>query len=179
MSASLLNVLKLVPVPIFGTAATAFQFGAKKATSAPRYAQWALPAVAGGIWFVWPAVDEEWKQSILSGSSAEELAATSADESKVVLSEEAKEKIEKAYVVESESETAESFSDAEKEVMKAAQMGDFTLLEKEWDSFQLKASNPEEDDDDVSLSIFISTGCALFLNENANFSICSVPLSGR
>jgi hypothetical protein len=46
--------------------------------------------------------------------------------------------------------------------MKAAQMGDFTLLEKEWDSFQLKASNPEEDDDDVSLSICISTGCALF-----------------
>ena len=66
------NVLKKVPVPLFGTAATAVQFGAKKATSAPRYAQWGVPIAAGGLWFVWPAVDEEWKQSLFQfGSSSD------------------------------------------------------------------------------------------------------------
>ena len=66
------NVLKKVPVPLFGTAATAVQFGAKKATSAPRYAQWGVPLAAGGLWFVWPAVDEEWKQSLFQfGSSSD------------------------------------------------------------------------------------------------------------
>ena len=147
MSASLINVLKKVPVPIFGTAATALQFGGRKAASAPRYAQWAVPAVVGGLWFVWPAVDEEWKQSIF-GSSPEEASADPA-----VLSEDAKEKIEKAYVV----ETVE-LTDEEKAVMKAVEKGDFSDLEKDWEAFQVKAQVPgdgdddddDDDDDDVS-----------------------------
>ena len=159
-------------MPLFGTAATAFQFGAKKAASAPRYAQWAIPAVAGGIWFIWPAVDEEWKQSIFTGSPAAESAGGPAEDMKeepVVLSEEAKNKIEKAYVV----ETAVELTDDEKAVMKAVQKGDFTLLEKEWDSFQVRASNPEEDDDDddVSLSIVpeLNDECSLFFSRNGKY----------
>jgi len=153
MSASLLNVLKKVPVPIFGTAATALQFGGRKAASAPRYAQWAVPAVVGGLWFVWPAVDEEWKQSIFGSSPEETSAAPAADqkEEPVVLSEDAKEKIEKAYVV----ETVE-LTDEEKAVMKAVEKGDFSDLEKDWEAFQVKAQVPgdgdddDDDDDDVS-----------------------------
>lgn len=146
MSASLLNTLKKVPVPLFGTAATALQFGCKKVSSAPRYAQWAAPVVAGGLWFVWPAVDEEWKQSIGFGSSAAAPAAAPSQEKKeepIVLSDEAKEKIEKAYVVESE-----ELSDDEKAVLKAVSKGDFSALEKDWDNFQEKASIPGDGDDD-------------------------------
>ncbi len=141
MSAQLLNILKKVPAPIFGNAAVAAKFGMQKATSAPRYAPWALPAVVGGLWFVWPAVDEEWKQSF--GSSGDEAAPEEKKEEPVVLSEEAQEKVEKAYVVETVELTEE-----EKSVMKAVEKGDFSALEKEWDSFTVKAMNPEDDDDD-------------------------------
>jgi len=146
MSASLLNVLKKVPAPIFGTAATALQFGVRKAASAPRYAQWAVPAVVGGLWFVWPAVDEEWKQSIFSSSTEEASAAPDAEqkEEPVVLSEDAKEKIEKAYVVEAPVE----LTDEEKAVMKAVEKGDFSDLEKDWEEFQVKAQVPGDGDDD-------------------------------
>ena len=148
MSASLLNVLKKFPAPLFGNAAIAAKFGMQKASRAPRYAPWALPAVVGGLWFVWPAVDEEWKQSIGIGSAPAEAAAPAAkDEAKgvepIILSEEAKEKVEKAYVVETVELTEE-----EKAVMKSVAQGDFTVLEKDWETFNVKAMNPEEDDDD-------------------------------
>jgi hypothetical protein len=63
MSTRLLSALKKIPVPLFGTAAAAFQFGSRKAASVPRYALWGAPLVSGGLWFVWPAIDEEWKES--------------------------------------------------------------------------------------------------------------------
>ncbi len=43
MNASLLNTLKKVPAPLFGSAAVAFQFGASKASAVPRFVPWALP----------------------------------------------------------------------------------------------------------------------------------------
>jgi len=146
MSASLLNTLKKIPVPLFGSAATALQFGCKKVASAPRYAQWVAPLVAGGLWFVWPAVDEEWKQSIGLGSSSaapEVKASEGKKEEPVVLSAAAKEKIEKAYIVE-----AEEMTDDEKAVLKAISKGDFSALEKDWDSFQEKAAIPGDGDDE-------------------------------
>ena len=92
-------------------------------------------------------MDEEWKQSIGIGSSSADPAASPAAEDQkeepIVLSEEAVEKVEKAYVV----ETVE-LTDAEKEAMKSVEKGDFTVFEKDWDNFNLKAMNPEEDDDD-------------------------------
>mmetsp|Transcript_24902 Transcript_24902/g.31352 ORF Transcript_24902/g.31352 Transcript_24902/m.31352 type:complete len:162 (-) Transcript_24902:74-559(-) len=137
MSAALFNTLKKVPVPLFGSAATAAAFGARKAASIPRFAPWALPLGAGALWFVWPAVDEEWKATTF-GSSA-----PAPEEKKVELSPEAIEKVEKAYVVEEKELTAE-----EKAVVKAVAGGDFSLLEKEWDAFQVKASVPGDGDDD-------------------------------
>ena len=64
MSATVMNLLKCVPVPLFGTASTAVAFMSPKVTRLPKLAPWALPAGVGGIWFVWPAVDLEWKQSM-------------------------------------------------------------------------------------------------------------------
>ena len=146
MSGSLLNILRKLPAPIFGNAAVAMKFGMKKATGAPKFAPWGLPLAVGGLWFVWPAVDEEWKQSIGFGDAPASAAPAAAEEKKeepIVLTEEAQEKVEKAYVVE-----VVELTEDEKAVMKAAESGDFTLLEKEWDSFTVKTMNPEEDDDD-------------------------------
>ncbi len=142
---SFLNSLKKIPVPLFGTASTAVAFTSRKVAILPKLAPWALPLSVGGLWFVWPAVDEEWKQSIgLSSSPA--AAPAPAPEKKVELSEEAKEKIEKAYV--SEAEVKKELTEEEKAVMKAVAAGDYSLLEKDWEAFTIKAMNPEEDDDD-------------------------------
>jgi hypothetical protein len=50
-------------------------------------------------------------------------------------------KVEKAYVVEEK-----HLTEQEKNVVKAIGKGDFSELEKEWDNFQIKAENPEEDE---------------------------------
>lgn len=144
-STLLINSLKKIPFPIFGTASTAITFTSRKATILPKLAPWALPAGAGALWFVWPAVDEEWKQSLGFSSSAPAPAPAPAPakEEKVELSQEALAKVEKAYVVETKELTED-----EKAVVKAVANGDYTLLEKEWDSFQEKASVPGDGDDD-------------------------------
>ena len=144
--AAILNTLKKVPMPIFGTAATAVSFGTRKAASAPRYAAWGVPVVAGGLWFVWPAVDEEWKQTTFGSGPAAEESAAAAEEKPVVveLTEAAMTKVETAHLPEPE----KALTEEEKAVMKAMSEGDFTELEKEWDAFAAKAMNPEDDDDD-------------------------------
>ncbi len=96
-------------------------------------------AIAGGLWFVWPAVDEEWKKSVFGSSSS----STPAPEAKpaVELDQKVMEKVEKAYVVEEK-----HLTEQETNVVKAIEKGDFSDLEKEWDNFQIKAENPEEDE---------------------------------
>ena len=149
-SAALLNSLKRVPVPLFGSATTAVAWTGRKLSLLPKLAPWALPLSMGGMWFVWPAVDEEWKQSIGLGSSPAAAAAPAPaeEEKKVELSQDAKEKIEKAYVVEESGEEKEELTDDEKAVMKAVAAGDYSVLEKDWDAFQQKAMVPGDGDDD-------------------------------
>jgi hypothetical protein len=129
MSTRLFRTLKKVPVPIFGSAATAYQFGSRKVASAPRYSKWAVPLVAGGLWFVWPAVDDEWKQSIgttsstsdpaletkeeASDKSNDEPASNSEEETVTASSEE--NAIDTANVIEEEKEDPQSSEEEETE----------------------------------------------------------------
>jgi len=123
MSTIILNVLRQIPVPIFGSAAYAANFAVRKAPLLPRLAPWAVPFGMGGLWFVWPAVDEEWKGEM--GLKAPEL----------------KETVKPG-------ERAYRMSALERKVVEGMEKGDYGLLEKEWDAFQNKASNPNDDDDD-------------------------------
>lgn len=149
--ASLTKSLLRIPVPLFGTAASAFALGAKKATAAPRYAMWALPGAAGAMWFVWPAVSEEFKISVgmLPDPEAEsgEASKTPAVAPAVELSEEAQEKVDNAYKSHDQI-VEEKMSDEEKAVLKAVEKGDFGALDNEWDDFMTKSIKPGEDDDD-------------------------------
>lgn len=151
--ASLTKSLLRIPVPLFGTAASAFTLGVKKVTAAPRYALWAVPGAIGGMWFIWPAVSDDFKISIGMLPDPEAAASSSADSKApavapaVELSEEAQEKVENAYkshdqVVE------EKMSDEEKAVLKAVEKGDLSALDKDWDEFMIKSIKPGEDDDD-------------------------------
>ncbi len=63
-AAPILNSLKKVPFPLFGTASTAVAWARPKISALPKLAPWGLPLSVGGLWFVWPAVDEEWKQNM-------------------------------------------------------------------------------------------------------------------
>ena len=158
--ASLTKSLLRIPVPLFGTAASAFTLGVKKATAAPRYAMWALPGAAGAMWFIWPAVSDEFKISIgMLPDPEAEAASSSADASAskapavapaVELSEEAQEKVENAYKSHDQI-VEEKMSDEEKAVLKAVEKGDLSALDNDWDEFMTKAIKPgEDDDDDVS-----------------------------
>eukprot|EP00984_Skeletonema_dohrnii_P017528 scaffold7995_cov91-Skeletonema_dohrnii-CCMP3373.AAC.4 len=151
MAASLTRLIRTLPLPLFGSAATAASFTLAKSRALPRLLGWALPAGVGALWFVWPAVDDEWKMSM--GLKADPEAAIKAAEEKeakaaakiapVELSSEAMEKVESAYkageVVESE---------ADKLMAKGAATGDFTYLESQWEEFNEKAIRPGEDDDE-------------------------------
>ena len=155
--ASLTKSLLRIPVPLFGTAASAFTLGVKKATAAPRYAMWALPGAAGAMWFIWPAVSDEFKISIgMLPDPEAEAASSSADASAskapavapaVELSEEAQEKVENAYKSHDQI-VEEKMSDEEKAVLKAVEKGDLSALDNDWDEFMTKAIKPGEDDDD-------------------------------
>lgn len=53
-----------LPIPIFGSVATFANWARHSSRSLVPAAGWALPGVVGGLWFIWPAVDEEWKISM-------------------------------------------------------------------------------------------------------------------
>lgn len=64
MSASIARLINTLPIPVFGSARTAALFTVAKAKTLPRMVGWAGPLAAGALWFVWPAVDDEWKMEM-------------------------------------------------------------------------------------------------------------------
>mmetsp|Transcript_14891 Transcript_14891/g.30331 ORF Transcript_14891/g.30331 Transcript_14891/m.30331 type:complete len:180 (+) Transcript_14891:238-777(+) len=150
MAASLARLLNTMPLPLFGSARTAAAFTIAKARALPRFAGWALPLATGALWFVWPAVDEQWKidMGIKADPEAAAKAAAAAEEeakksAPVQLSAEATKKVETAYKAHVVEET-----DDDKLLAEAAKKGDFSFLEDKWEAFNEKAIKPGEDDDD-------------------------------
>mmetsp|Transcript_30367 Transcript_30367/g.68034 ORF Transcript_30367/g.68034 Transcript_30367/m.68034 type:complete len:169 (-) Transcript_30367:77-583(-) len=146
--ASLGRIVGALPLPLFGSVATAGAYGLSKARALPRFAGWAVPLSVGALWFVWPAVDDGWK--IEMGFKADPEAAKKAAEeaaaaapAKVELSSEAMAKIESAYV------PASAGDDEGDALLKSAMAtGDYSKLEEKWEAFTIKAVKPGEDDDD-------------------------------
>jgi len=136
-----LQSLKHIPVPLFGTAATASILGQRYAASLIRLSKLAIPLGAGALWFVWPAIDDNWKQSIGLGPS--KPPAAPAAPAKVELSKAALKKIETAYIPHGEELTEE-----EQATMVAISKGDFSSLEQDWDKFIVKVMVPGDGDDD-------------------------------
>ena len=106
------------------------------------------------MWFIWPAVSDDFKISIGMLPDPEAEAASSSADSKapavapaVELSEEAQEKVENAYKSHDQI-VEEKMSDEEKAVLKAVEKGDLSALDNDWDEFMAKAIKPGEDDDD-------------------------------
>ena len=110
----------------------------------------------GALWFIWPAVDDEWKISI--GLKADPEAAAKAAEavrsaqpSKAAVEEKAMATLPAAALKEIEDAPkahAHVETDEDKLFAKAAASGDFTYLEEKWETFAEKSSRPGEEDDE-------------------------------
>ncbi|KAL7457967.1 hypothetical protein ACHAWC_009978 [Mediolabrus comicus] len=152
MAASLTRLIRTLPVPLFGSLNTAAAFTIAKSKALPRMAGWAVPLAIGGLWFVWPAVDDGWKiemgfksdpEAAAAAAAAAQDSASASKESKITLSEEAMTKVENAYKASEHTDT-----DDDKLLSVAVQTGDYTALEEKWEAFNEKAIRPGEDDDE-------------------------------
>ena len=155
MAASLTRLIRTLPVPLFGSLNTAVSFTIAKSKALPRMAGWTVPLAIGGLWFVWPAVDDGWKiemgfksdpeAAAAAAAAAQENAAASKEtESKITLSEEAMVKVENAYKAHEHNVD----TDDDKLLSVAVKTGDYTALEEKWEEFNEKAIRPGEDDDE-------------------------------
>ena len=157
MAASLTRLIRTLPVPLFGSLNTAAQFTVAKSKALPRMAGWTIPLAIGGLWFVWPAVDDGWKIEMGFKSDPEAAAAAAAQENsaaeksnesnKITLSEEAMTKVENAYKNHHHSEHTNN-TDDDKLLSVAVKTGDYSALEEKWEEFNEKAIRPGEDDDE-------------------------------
>eukprot|EP00546_Thalassionema_frauenfeldii_P007226 CAMPEP_0178931294 /NCGR_PEP_ID=MMETSP0786-20121207/21831_1 /TAXON_ID=186022 /ORGANISM="Thalassionema frauenfeldii, Strain CCMP 1798" /LENGTH=162 /DNA_ID=CAMNT_0020608157 /DNA_START=54 /DNA_END=542 /DNA_ORIENTATION=- len=141
--ASLLQTAGKVPVPLFGSLSTLTLWGANASRKFPAAAGWAFPAVVGGLWFVWPAVDQEWKEEM--GFARKVIPPGEAPAPKpVALDDSAKDAIANAY----KADGGHKPTAIDIQIGKELRMGVTTSLEKEWEAFNEKAIRPGEDDDD-------------------------------
>jgi hypothetical protein len=144
-----MRMILRMPAPVFGTVGTGLAIGMNKSRAIPRYLPWGVPAVVGALWFIWPAVDEEFKVSIGMAKDPAAAAAAAAP-AEIQLDEEATEKVLKAHRADDhdDEEEEEPLTAAQVEAIAKIESGDFTPLEEEWDNFLEKAIRPGEDDDD-------------------------------
>jgi hypothetical protein len=124
-----------IPVPVFGSVATLTTWARYSSRSMVPAIPWAFPLVVGGLWFIWPAVDEEFK--IDMGFMKNPNPAPAPVE-EVKLDAVAKKAVENAYKPHEEERRP---SEKEVEVEKELRKGNFTPLEKDWDDFLAKVSN--------------------------------------
>ena len=149
MSATALRFLSRVPLPGFGNVGIVASY-AKNCGRAfgPRLiVPWAFPGFVGFYWFIWPAMGDDFKIRVgwMKDPTPPE------PEPIVTLDAKAIKAIAQAATGESSSSHHEEEGVDEAklgaEIMKAL-AGDHAGMEKEWDTFYEKSTNPGEDDDD-------------------------------
>ena len=120
-----------LPVPVFGSVATFTSWAKNSSRSLMPGALWGFPLVVGGLWFVWPAVDDDWKVSM--GFKRNPIPpAVAADP--VEFDAEAKKAIANAYKPPAEAVLPAT----DKQIEKELRSGVTTTLEQEWDEFLVK-----------------------------------------
>mmetsp|Transcript_1421 Transcript_1421/g.2136 ORF Transcript_1421/g.2136 Transcript_1421/m.2136 type:complete len:165 (-) Transcript_1421:193-687(-) len=133
MASKLSQIINSTPLPIFGNLRTAALFTTAKVRALPRFAGWIVPLSAGTLWFVWPAVNDEWKDKwkIQMGIIDDpELLTKRAMEGSIGMRE------------------REGSEDDDGMLAKAATSGDYGELQARWDEFAEKSSRPGEDDEE-------------------------------
>eukprot|EP00542_Grammatophora_oceanica_P013141 CAMPEP_0194035438 /NCGR_PEP_ID=MMETSP0009_2-20130614/7863_1 /TAXON_ID=210454 /ORGANISM="Grammatophora oceanica, Strain CCMP 410" /LENGTH=164 /DNA_ID=CAMNT_0038676787 /DNA_START=90 /DNA_END=584 /DNA_ORIENTATION=- len=139
-SPSMLTFMAKIPLPMFGSAAAAYQWSRYMARLVPPAAPWLLPGLVGATWFVWPAVDQEWKVSM--GLMKDPNPPPPEEEPKPIkLDADAV-----AAVATVGKPTGED--EAFKALSAQVKSGDYSSMEADWEKFTEKAIIPGEGDDD-------------------------------
>ena len=142
------NVLSKVPVPLAGNAVTAVGFAAQKSKAIPRYAPWALPLAAGGAWFIWPAVTDNFKITLgllpdpeLEAAEAAAAEAASAPAAAVAADDDDDD--------EDDDEAPAAAPKVDMAVVLAKEAkGDFSHLEQKWETDMKEFVNGDDLDDE-------------------------------
>jgi hypothetical protein len=142
-SSTVLRILCNIPVPGFGNAAVlgSYAKNCARAFHPKLVTPWVFPGVVGLYWFIWPAVDDEFKIRIglmKDPTPVEEPPPVKLDAKALAA-------IAKAPM--GHVEHGPSEDDVKAEILKSVG-GDQVELKKEWDSFYAKSTKPGEDDDD-------------------------------
>jgi hypothetical protein len=131
--ASIFRAVLNFPIPQFATVGGALQYGRSlgRSLSQPEMLPWAFVGIVGGGWFIWPAIDEDWKNQFGLGEKPEEEIIVVIDETpaKPAFDAETQFKIEQAHLKDAEVET-----EADKIIIAEIKGGNFKLLEKGWES---------------------------------------------
>ena len=111
---------------------------------------WAFTVIVGGGWFIWPAIDEEWKNQFGLGEKPEEdvavvVAVVQPDAPK--FDPETQFKIEQAHLKDAVVET-----EADKLVVEEIKGGHFGTLQKNWEAdnagFMMTVDEEDEEEDE-------------------------------
>mmetsp|Transcript_62271 Transcript_62271/g.73768 ORF Transcript_62271/g.73768 Transcript_62271/m.73768 type:complete len:158 (-) Transcript_62271:216-689(-) len=137
MSASMLNLLSKIPVPLFSNARIATQFALQKSHDIPKFAPMGGALAIGGAWLIWPALTDEFKIDL----------GIMADPEAVAQSGTATADVDKKEVMSGVAATSQKV-----DVWAAVEAkGDFSHLESGWEKFavdSLKGDDEDDDDDD-------------------------------
>jgi hypothetical protein len=132
--ASILRAVLNFPIPQFATVGGALQYGRSlgRSLSQPEMVPWAFVGIVGGGWFIWPAIDEDWKNQFGLGEKPEEeiIIVVNETPAKPAFDAETQFKIEQAHL----KDAAEVETEADKIIIAEIKGGNFKLLEKGWES---------------------------------------------
>ena len=148
--ATIIKAVRSIPVPQFGNLTSMAEYGRNlgRCFMQPEMVPWAFTGIVGGAWFIWPALDDEWKQSWGFGTKDTELVVVAVPEAKgqVHLSEEAVLKIESAHKA-----AVHEVTEIEKAIKAEVNAGNFATLEGSWEADMadfMKTEDEDEDDED-------------------------------
>ncbi len=124
-----------IPFPVFGSVAVFTQWARHSARSVGPAIPMAFPAIVGGLWFIWPAVDPEFKieWGFMKDPNAKPKEA--APEAKLDVA--GKKAADNAY---KPAHADHHPTQLEIQAGKELRNGEFTTLEQEWDTFLVKVS---------------------------------------
>mmetsp|Transcript_24658 Transcript_24658/g.35378 ORF Transcript_24658/g.35378 Transcript_24658/m.35378 type:complete len:181 (+) Transcript_24658:100-642(+) len=151
MASLLPSFIGKAKVPLLGSVSLALELGIAKAKKAPSYAAWTVPAAAGALWFIWPAVGDETKIAWgIKSDPAADVVEAAPSVTVNDLDSSSKKAIENAY--KSHGGESSPYSGPvvhlDPVVMAKHARGDFSDLQKDWDSFHREALIYNEDDED-------------------------------
>ena len=125
-----------IQIPLFGSVAYLSQWVKHHRRVLRPAAPWALPVVVGALWFVWPAVDPEFKieWGFMKDPNAKPPPPPAAP---LKLDAAGKKAADTAFMA---GHAEHAPSEKEVQVMKEIRKGEFGTLEKDWDQFLAKVS---------------------------------------